>query len=70
MGKSNDSKIPTQTYEKLTEIWWVIHDGYAWCDTKKIRDYLTSKAFEELLMQCNWSIKTWNDETHRRRANK
>ena len=55
------------TYEQLNEAWWIIHEAYEWCPTKKVRMYLVRVAFERLLDQFGWTVDLWNREVDERR---
>ncbi len=60
----NKEKIP---YEELNSTWWTIHKSLEGKFEKDIQRYVTTKAFTELLPQCGWTVKEWNEETERRK---
>ena len=54
-------------YEQLRSAWWAIQRSYQkQLQEKSTIDYLTHKAFVELLVQCGWTVKQWNEETNSR----
>ena len=54
-------------YEQLRSAWWAINRSFKeQIEEKPVIDYLTHKAFVELLTQCGWTVKQWNEETNSR----
>jgi len=54
-------------YEELYSTWWAIHESLNDTFTKEVQLYLTTNTFTELLPQCGWTVKEWNDETESRK---
>lgn len=58
------------SYDELHSTWWAIHRCLEGTFTKEIQKYMTTKAFTELLPQCGWTVKEWNEETELRKKKK
>lgn len=65
MSKRRSAK--TVTLKELEVAWWSIYDGYENIKNEDYRDYRTRIAFEELLKQCGWTVREWNEEVDKAR---
>lgn len=69
-GNESFGKIKRRvTYDELKSAWWAIEACFE-SYHEDVRNFLTSKAFTELLASVGWTPGEWNDQTNARRLAK